>query len=43
MKIALLASAGALWNILAEWIQTENRPSPKEISEMMIQAFVSNS
>lgn len=42
-KIALLASAGALWNILAEWIQTENRLSPKEISEMMIQAFVSNS
>ena len=42
-KIALLASAGALWNILAEWIQTEDRPSPKEISQMMIQAFVSNS
>ena len=42
-KIALLASAGALWNILAEWIQTENRPTPKEISEMMLRAFESNS
>ncbi len=42
-KFALLASAGALWNILAEWLQIENRPSPKEISEMMLRALASNS
>ena len=41
-KFALLASAGALWNILAEWVQIENRPSPTEISEMMLHAIASN-
>lgn len=42
-KIALLASAGALWNILSEWLQFENRPSPKEISEMLLNAIAMNS
>jgi len=42
-KAALLVSAGALWNLLSEWIQMENRPSPKEISKMMLQIIASNS
>jgi len=42
-KFALLASAGALWNILSEWVQIDNRPSPKEISEMMLRTLASNS
>ena len=42
-KAALLVSAGALWNLLSEWMQMENRPSPKEISKMMLQIIASNS
>ena len=42
-KFALLSSAGALWNILSEWVQIDNRPSPKEISEMMLRALATNS
>lgn len=42
-KFALLASAGALWNILSEWVQIDHRPSPKEISEMMLRTLASNS
>lgn len=42
-KFALLASAGALWNMLSEWIQIDNRPSPKEISEMMLRILAANS
>ena len=42
-KFALLASAGSLWNILSEWVKIDNRPSPKEISEMMLRALKANS
>ncbi len=41
-KIALLASAGALWNILAEWIQMKNRPAPEEISRIILTAVERN-
>lgn len=42
LKIALLASAGALWNILAEWINMENRPGPKEMSFILIKGIERN-
>lgn len=41
-KIALLASAGALWNILSEWLQMEDRPAPKKISEIILTAIEGN-
>ena len=41
-KIALLASAGALWNILSEWLQMEERPAPEEISEIILTAIERN-
>lgn len=40
--IALLASSGALWNILEKWIQLENRPSPQEMSEMVLNIIQRN-
>lgn len=43
LKIALLASAGALWNILAEWLQLEKRPAPKEMAQMILKAIEINS
>lgn len=40
--IALLAGGGALWNILEKWIQYESRPSPKEMSEIIVKIIQIN-
>lgn len=41
-KISLLASAGALWNILSEWLQMEDRPSPEKISQIILTVIERN-
>lgn len=42
LQIALLASAGALWNILSEWVKLEKHPSPKEVSQIITKAVEIN-